>query len=410
MTEARTHLRPLAVVSAVVLIAAIGATLWRFAPGAGDRAQGGADATAQLAAPTLTDTAPDATPSPDGDAVAATGPADGAYPAFDLVRIPPDGLATVAGRAAPMAHVDILVDGEKVAETEADARGEFVALFDLEPSGEAREMRIETEVGGIRQAAEESILIGPATPSTRTGEREVAQGTAPDGTEDAGGDPSGGEAGVAAEAGAAVADAILRQAESALPATAEAPATVLRADDAGVAVLQQPGTRSGELRVDAVTYDPEGRVFVSGRAGAGVALRIYLDNGFLTAAEADEDGQWREELAGIAPGRYTLRVDQIGGGGDVLARAELPFQREDVAVLAELTGTSPSAAGSGEGGQGAGSRIASVTVQPGNTLWGIATSRYGEGYLYARVFDANRDQIRDPDLIYPGQIFVLPEE
>ena len=50
-----------------------------------------------------------------------------------------------------------------------------------------------------------------------------------------------------------------------------------------------------------------------------------------------------------------------------------------------------------------------VTVQPGNTLWAIARESYGEGPLFVRVFEANRDRIRDPDLIYPGQIFEIPE-
>ncbi|PKP74845.1 MAG: peptigoglycan-binding protein LysM, partial [Alphaproteobacteria bacterium HGW-Alphaproteobacteria-6] len=49
-----------------------------------------------------------------------------------------------------------------------------------------------------------------------------------------------------------------------------------------------------------------------------------------------------------------------------------------------------------------------VTVQPGYTLWGIAKSSYGEGILYVRVYEANRAMIRDPDLIYPGQIFTVP--
>jgi nucleoid-associated protein YgaU len=49
-------------------------------------------------------------------------------------------------------------------------------------------------------------------------------------------------------------------------------------------------------------------------------------------------------------------------------------------------------------------------VQPGNTLWGISRERYGQGILYVQVFEANRDKIRDPDLIYPGQIFNLPDD
>lgn len=50
-----------------------------------------------------------------------------------------------------------------------------------------------------------------------------------------------------------------------------------------------------------------------------------------------------------------------------------------------------------------------VTVQPGFTLWGIASETYGDGFLYVQLYEANKDQIGDPDLIYPGQIFELPE-
>uniref|UniRef100_UPI0039B8B640 LysM peptidoglycan-binding domain-containing protein n=2 Tax=Albidovulum sp. TaxID=1872424 RepID=UPI0039B8B640 len=53
-------------------------------------------------------------------------------------------------------------------------------------------------------------------------------------------------------------------------------------------------------------------------------------------------------------------------------------------------------------------RAVIVTVQPGFSLWRIARENYGEGLLYVKVFEANRDQIRDPDLIYPGQIFTVP--
>jgi nucleoid-associated protein YgaU len=48
-------------------------------------------------------------------------------------------------------------------------------------------------------------------------------------------------------------------------------------------------------------------------------------------------------------------------------------------------------------------------VQPGFTLWAIARDRFGAGDQYVRVYEANRDLIRDPDLIYPGQVFALPE-
>ena len=49
-------------------------------------------------------------------------------------------------------------------------------------------------------------------------------------------------------------------------------------------------------------------------------------------------------------------------------------------------------------------------MQPGHTLWHISRQRYGAGERYVLIYRANESQIRNPDLIYPGQIFTLPEE
>ena len=49
-----------------------------------------------------------------------------------------------------------------------------------------------------------------------------------------------------------------------------------------------------------------------------------------------------------------------------------------------------------------------VIVQPGNSLWRIARRTYGEGTRYTTIFEANREQIKDADLIYPGQVFTVP--
>jgi nucleoid-associated protein YgaU len=54
------------------------------------------------------------------------------------------------------------------------------------------------------------------------------------------------------------------------------------------------------------------------------------------------------------------------------------------------------------------SRIATTVVSRGDSLWRISRVTYGAGMRYAVVYKANRDQIRNPDRIYPGQIFVLP--
>jgi nucleoid-associated protein YgaU len=53
--------------------------------------------------------------------------------------------------------------------------------------------------------------------------------------------------------------------------------------------------------------------------------------------------------------------------------------------------------------------VSVITVQPGFTLWGIAEANFGDGIAYVQIFQENRENIRDPDLIFPGQIFQLPD-
>ena len=53
-------------------------------------------------------------------------------------------------------------------------------------------------------------------------------------------------------------------------------------------------------------------------------------------------------------------------------------------------------------------KVMTATVIRGDSLWKISRHTYGDGERYPTIFGANRKQIRNPDLIYPGQIFVLP--
>jgi len=49
------------------------------------------------------------------------------------------------------------------------------------------------------------------------------------------------------------------------------------------------------------------------------------------------------------------------------------------------------------------------TVQKGDSLSKIAKREYGDAQQWRRIFEANRDTIKDPDLIHPGQVVRLPE-
>ena len=173
---------------------------------------------------------------------------------------------------------------------------------------------------------------------------------------------------------------------------------VVVADSDGIKVLQDDQGAKDQLALDAIAYDPLGNVTLSGRSNPDGLVRFYVNNEAISAAKTDNTGYWETDLSDVIPGTYTLRIDELGLRGDVVSRLESPFKREDRQKLAALIAPSSSPV-----------RINIVTVQPGNTLWAIARKRYGDGLLYVRVFEANRDKIKDPDLIYPGQLFDLPD-
>jgi nucleoid-associated protein YgaU len=49
-----------------------------------------------------------------------------------------------------------------------------------------------------------------------------------------------------------------------------------------------------------------------------------------------------------------------------------------------------------------------IVIQPGNNLWTLSRQIYGFGRQYTVIYEANKDQIRNPRLIYPGQIITAP--
>ena len=411
-------------------------------------------------------------------------------PTFDLVRADPDGSVVIAGSARPGETVRVDIDGAIAATARADARGDFVLLFDVPQDGRGRVLDL-VAIGedGAERRAEGSIVIAPLLAEAGAGEG-AGPGRAPDGateealaadkpeseaeetpqeeteraqtmpspetvhvgqsdqradmdpdapsrpTNVAGPDPDpraaaqsaapalGADPAAASQpiSGRRSSAAVVREsAPSAAPTVDSRPSTgaarpvarapaVLLADPSGVQVLQPATSRASPVDrviVDVISYAADGAVLLEGRSAPPPPpvdrVQVYLDGAAIDSAPVREDGSWRLPLADVQSGIYTLRVDQLDTSGRVMSRFETPFQREDPVNLARLE-----TAGTETVGQ-TGIRASVITVQPGYTLWGIATDRYGSGIEYVQIFEANDDQIRDPDLIYPGQIFDLPE-
>ena len=322
-------------------------------------------------------------------------PAPVAEPAPELA---PQAAPDAAPAEAPPAKPAPAAESAPAAEPEPDPAPQAVA------EAPAAAPAPETAPPPVTQPAAEPEppQAAPATPAPEPGQQpaEVAPADGPAPQPDPAPGPEPAPAPVAEAAPA------IPSAGDAAPAATPLPPAAIVVDAEGARLLAGPDVLRN-IVIDTISYDAAGAVEVAGRAAERAldraVVRLYLDNAVSAETAVAADGTWATRLGDVAPGVYRLRADQLDSGGAVVSRVETPFRREAPETVAAV------AAARGLDGEGAAGRVAAVTVQPGFTLWGIARSNYGRGVLYVQIYEANQDQIRDPDLIYPGQIFTIPE-
>lgn len=359
-------------------------------------------------------------------------------PVMETARIDADGTAIIAGRAAPNETVSIMVDNEVIDEVQTDGSGNYASIFEMDASDTARVVSVATpeaqgtqdlivmptqvqvtpdpveEVTKVVEAEtvvamlSEEVPVEDAVVVTETvdaqGNAEVTKEASVEQVESPNAEVDTSDTPVTAEAVDTVSEEdapkqeVVEQTPVAEPIE-QAPAVLMTSKE-GVKVVQAPVEKTDDVTLDAISYSDQGDVTLSGRASSETNVQVYVDNTLTTATKTDEDGAWETDLDNVDAGVYTLRIDEVDQSSQVQSRIELPFKREDREVLAQASDTEATDD----------AVIKNVIVQPGSTLWAIARERYGEGILYVQVFAANRDKIRDPDLIYPGQVFDLPKD
>ncbi|MGJ4889769.1 LysM peptidoglycan-binding domain-containing protein [Bradyrhizobium sp. HKCCYLRH3099] len=299
-------------------------------------------------------------------------------PAFDVVNVDPSGDAVVAGRAAPGTTVELLRNGEVHDRAVADRAGQFAMVPSRLPAG-SYALTLRSKLADGREViSKQSVAVNV----------EVS-----------------------------------RQ-----------PATVaLLAPDEPTRVLSKPSAAIPQaLAVDAVDHESDGVLRINGRARPGATVRLYLNDRLISSTVAGADGRLGITVGkGVSrAGDDRVRLDEVdAASGSVQARAEVPLSLPDdtlttasVASAAAPTTADtarPAAqptllAAAGDPGEAIApaakteSRISTVTVARGDSLWHISRRVLGGGMRYAVIYKANREQIRSPDLIYPGQVFTIP--
>ncbi len=212
---------------------------------------------------------------------------------------------------------------------------------------------------------------------------------------------------------------------SAALATAQAEANAVAA--APAVSPRSPDTDESVPVFDIARIDRTGDAVIAGRAAPGAIVELLRNGERHDRAVADQSGQFVMVPPRLPPGNYelTLRSRQPDGkqatskqsvvvaltevessSSVVRSRAEVPFNVPETVVANRSV--LDQAVGSSQAHQPSQPKIATTVVSRGDSLWRISRVTYGEGMRYADVYKANQDQIRNPNRIYPGQIFVLP--
>ena len=226
---------------------------------------------------------------------------------------------------------------------------------------------------------------------------------------EAGGSGNGGSgASVPTESGTG--SAALTESASNVEGTGNGEGGAVASDRAGT-VLTGPGNAEGSGNGDSGTTGGGGTALAGPSAGgtgnadsggsAAVSGAVSGQAAAEVGATALVTGSGTPPAAGNAAGAVATGAP---AGQSASADASLPAQTAQAAASGPVSGSAFEAAP----GTGA-PRVSLITVQPGHTLWHISRERYGAGERYVIIYRANRGQIRDPDLIYPGQVFTLPE-
>ncbi|AZO42523.1 LysM peptidoglycan-binding domain-containing protein [Mesorhizobium sp. M7D.F.Ca.US.005.01.1.1] len=414
-------------------------------------------------------TAP-AAPATDAAAPAAPAAAGPIAPSFDVVRVESNGSIVVAGNAAPNAKVEILNGSTVLGSTVAGSDGAFVIILDdpLKPgdytialratTGDAVTPSVQTAVVSVPKDAAGQVLAMVEEPGKPAELLTVpAPETKP--AAPAAGDQAAAPAAPAAETPAATAPA---------PAAPAAPApAVVEAAPAPAAPATPPAAAVAEPKivVEAVEIDGN-KIFVAGLADAGRKVRAYANDILLGDAQTSPDGHFLVEATRDIPvGSYTIHVDGLDADGvKVVARAAVPFEREPGEAIAAVAPAEPKPAEAKPAAPAAAEAppapapaapateapavaaapattpapatdapavVAAATppsdvpetvapklehadgaviIRRHDTLWRISRRVYGHGVRFSTIYLANQDQISDPDRIWPGQVFKVPEK
>ena len=289
---------------------------------------------------------------------------------IEVVRIGPDGSAVFAGRGSAAADIHIFEQDNILAQTKVSPSGEWVAIADtpLSPGNHLIIVEMRTVDGQVIRADRAVVVELAASgvdkplvalvPMTEQAEAELIQ--APDEL-------------VAEPEQVTAAEGTAAQAEDLSPEVA--------------ALLVEPA----RLQLLTLSWADDRILQINGSSAGGQSVRGALNNRPFVARLDAETGNWTAQIdtTGLNASAAQLLSQLLDETGEVVAARQIDFDFAQLDIGRD------------------GSEM--VVIEKGDMLWRIAYRTYGDGIRYLDIVKRNQGRISDPDLIYPAQIFALPD-
>ncbi len=382
-------------------------------------------------------------------------------PVFDVLRVEEDGSILIAGRASANSEIQVMTeDGTIVASSTSGPTGDFVATPEepLKPgdyaltilakpaSGETISS-METGVVRVPVAWEDAlvivspneapsrIVVKPTTFKTIPFDvkQQIKKGvlkSVPPINDDIPELKSGNEG--------AIKETLIDKSEKQQD-VAKAETTLPKIVIPKLRAKQSTIKPKPDVVVEAVELE-NGKIYIAGAAPKGAAIRIYIDNKPVGVARGTADNRFLlTRKFSLKAGNHQVRADVVDSqSGKVLSRAEVPLIHTIEEVTNEVAVERPKPSRTIEPesskletpkGEVVQEHIAgkpaepsvkdkqvpvktgtTIIIKPGDNLWRISRRTYGRGIRYTTIYNANRDQIRNPSRIYVGQIFKIPAD
>ena len=288
------------------------------------------------------------------------------YLQIDIVRIGPDGSAVFAGKGSPDAEVVIFEKNKVLAQTSVSADGEWVAVAEqpLSP-GEHLIVSEMTTADGKVLRADQAVIVE----LTSSGQDMPLVALVPM-TEQA--------------------EVELIQMPGSLVNTKEMAQQAANTEGLSLeltAVLVEPV----ELSVVTLSWAEQEKLFIKGKSSGGAAVRGMLNDRVFSADYNSESGDWTATvpLDALSGNAGSLISNLLNTDDEIILSRQLNFNLDQLEIGRD------------------GSEM--IIIEKGDMLWRIAYRTYGDGIRYLDIVSRNQDRISNPDLIYPAQVFALPE-